>query len=376
VSEPLVRAKEGRLPSGEGRTDPLLVVEDLEVTVGPPEARVLATRDVSFELEQGMRLGIVGESGSGKSTTALAIMGLLGRDAAVTAGSIRYRGQELVGASEAVYRPLRGAEIAMVFQSANAALNPLIRVGDQIADVVQEHEGVSRADAHARAVEMLRAMGLSDPARNARAYPHQYSGGMAQRALLAMALASRPRVLLADEPTTGLDPVIAEQVLERVVEHVEGQSASLVLISHDIAVIAYASTHVAVMYAGSVMETGPKERVLASPSHPYTQALLGATVIGPDGRFAYIPGRVPTITPGYTGCSYRDRCALRASLGNPGLCATASPPMRTTGPDQAAACHFVGEGLNEGGGTDARDPGTAAPDPSAGERDDRAGSEP
>jgi oligopeptide/dipeptide ABC transporter ATP-binding protein len=187
-------------------------------------------------------------------------------------------------------------------------------------------------------------MGLADPARNARAYPHQYSGGMAQRALLAMALACRPRVLLADEPTTGLDPVIGEQVLERVVEHVEGQGASLVLISHDIAVIAYASTRVAVMYAGSVVETGPKEQVLAEPSHPYTQALLGATGIGKDGRFAFIPGRVPTIVPGYEGCAYRDRCSLRASLGNPTECVTDSPELRPTGPGQEAACHFVGEG--------------------------------
>jgi oligopeptide/dipeptide ABC transporter ATP-binding protein len=232
----------------------------------------------------------------------------------------------------------------MVFQSASAALNPLIRVGDQIADVVQEHERTSKAEAQRRAVEMLRAMGLSDPERNARAYPHQYSGGMAQRALLAMALACRPRVLLADEPTTGLDPVIAEQVLARVVEHVEEQTASLVLISHDIAVIAYASTHVAVMYAGSVVEAGPKHQVLASPSHPYTQALLGATGLGEDGRFAYIPGRVPTVTPGYEGCAYRDRCSLRSRLGDPTECVTSSPPLRRTGPDQAAACHFVGDG--------------------------------
>jgi oligopeptide/dipeptide ABC transporter ATP-binding protein len=191
---------------------------------------------------------------------------------------------------------------------------------------------------------MLRAMGLSDPARNARAYPHQYSGGMAQRALLGMALACRPRVLLADEPTTGLDPVVQEQVLARVVEHVEEQAASLVLISHDIAVIAYTSTHIAVMYAGSVVETGPKDQVLTTPSHPYTQALLGATGIGEDGRFAFIPGRVPTITPGYDGCSYRDRCALRAGLGDPLECVTTSPGLRTTAPSQAAACHFVGQG--------------------------------
>ncbi len=233
----------------------LLVVDGLEVTVGPPEARVLATRGVSFGVEEGTRLGIVGESGSGKSTTALAILGLLGKDGTVSHGSIRYQDQELVGLSEDGYRRLRGAEIAMVFQSATSALNPLIRVGDQIADVVREHEDVSKAAAAERAVETLRSMGLSDPARNARAYPHQFSGGMAQRALLGMALACRPRVLVADEPTTGLDPVIQEQVLDRVVDQVGAHGSSLIVISHDISVIAHAATHVAVMYAGAVVET-------------------------------------------------------------------------------------------------------------------------
>jgi peptide/nickel transport system ATP-binding protein len=322
-------------------SDPLLAVADLEVTVGPPEGRVLATRDVSFTLEPGMRLGIVGESGSGKSTTALALLGLLGKDGSVTDGSIHYRGQDLVGLPEADYRLLRGAEIAMVFQSAGAALNPLIRVGDQIADVVREHEGVSKAAASERAVSTLRAMGLSDPARNARAYPHEYSGGMAQRALLGMALACHPRVLVADEPTTGLDPVVQEQVLDRVVEQVEAQESSLVIISHDITVIGRAATHVAVMYAGSVVEQGPRERVLDAPAHPYTRALLGASGLGEDGRFAFIPGRVPTIRPGYEGCAFRERCSLRESLQETERCETGLPLLRPIEPNHQAACHFV-----------------------------------
>ena len=322
-------------------TEPLLAVADLEVTAGPPNARVLATRDASFVLEEGMRLGIVGESGSGKSTTALALLGLLGKDASVSSGSIRYRGRELVGLADAEYRSLRGAEVAMVFQSAGAALNPLIRVGDQIADVVREHEGGSKAAASQRAVETLRAMGLNDPERNARAYPHQYSGGMAQRALLGMALACHPRVLVADEPTTGLDPVIQEQVLDRVVEQVQTQGSSLIIISHDIAVIAHAATHIAVMYAGSVVELGPRDRVLDAPTHPYTRALLGATGLGADGRFAYIPGRVPSIQPGYHGCAFRDRCSLRDAVADQETCESARPQLRDVGSDQSAACHFV-----------------------------------
>jgi oligopeptide/dipeptide ABC transporter ATP-binding protein len=229
----------------------------------------------------------------------------------------------------------------MVFQNASSSLNPVIRVGDQIADVVREHEDVSKAAAAQRAVETLRSMGLSDPERNARAYPHQLSGGMAQRTLLGMALACRPRVLVADEPTTGLDPVIQEQVLDRVVEQVRSLDSSLIVISHDISVIAHASTHVAVMYAGSVVERASIDDVFTSPAHPYTRALLSATGLGQDGRFAFIPGRVPTLRPGYEGCAYRDRCALRDALGSPDDCVSDRPVLRSAGTAGLAACHHV-----------------------------------
>jgi oligopeptide/dipeptide ABC transporter ATP-binding protein len=322
---------------------PLLRVSGLRVAVGPPSRRVMAVRDATFAVEPGMRLGIVGESGSGKSTTAHALLGLLPRGATIEAGSIEYQGRELVGLPERELRRIRGGEMAIVFQSAAASLNPLIRVGDQIADIVREHTGASRRDAWARAVETLRAMGLADPERNARGFPHQYSGGMAQRALLGMALACRPRLLIADEPTTGLDPVVQAQVIDRVVEQVEGQGASLLLISHDLAVISRAATHLVVMYAGSVVEGGPKAAVLDRPEHPYTRALLGATGVGPDGRFPFIPGRVPVLGADSVGCDFRDRCALRAELGAPARCETERPAQRAVADGHAAACHFAGD---------------------------------
>lgn len=324
-------------------SEPLLRIEDLQVLVGPPDRRTVAVRNATLAVVPGTRLGIVGESGSGKSTTALSVMGLLPKGAVITLGSISYRGQELVGMSEARYRALRGSEMAIVFQNAGASLNPLIRVGEQIADVVREHMGATRSEANARAIEMLAAMGLSDPERNARAYPHQYSGGMAQRALLGMALACRPRLLIADEPTTGLDPVVQVQVLDRIVDQIQGGGSSLMIISHDLAVISRAATHVVVMYAGSVVEHGPREDVLGRPAHPYTRALLGAAGIGQDGRFSFIPGRVPVLRPDSPGCDFRDRCALSDALGAPGACAEERPPLRPVGPEHAAACHFAAE---------------------------------
>jgi oligopeptide/dipeptide ABC transporter ATP-binding protein len=311
------------------------------VAVGPVERRSLAVHDITLVVEPGMRLGVVGESGSGKSTTALAVMGLLPRGAAITSGSIRYRGEQLVGMPESRYRALRGSEMAVVFQNAGASLNPLIRVGDQIADVVREHTGATKGQASARAVETLRAMGLGDPERNARGYPHQYSGGMAQRALLGMALACRPRLLIADEPTTGLDPVVQAQVIDRVVEQVQGQGSSLIVISHDLAVISRAATHIVVMYAGGVVEQGPRDVVLADPAHPYTRALLGAAGVGQDGRFSFIPGRVPVLGADSVGCDFRDRCPLRSALGEPPLCETERPALRAVGADHSTACHFA-----------------------------------
>ncbi len=322
-------------------TPSLLDVADLRVTFGSSGHRVLAVAGATFSLQPGQRLGIVGESGSGKSTTALAIVGLLPRAALVAAGSIRYRHEQLLGLPEPRLRAFRGREIAMVFQNASTALNPLIRVGDQISDVARAHEHLPGGQAHERAVELLSAMGLPDPARNARGYAHEYSGGMAQRALIAMALACRPRVLIADEPTTGLDPIIQAQVLDKIVERVAEQDMSLILISHDIDVIHHACTDVVVMYAGQVMEAGDRGRVLREPQHPYTQALVGAADPPDYGSFPFIPGRVPALNDTFAGCSFFDRCQLRARLGNPQRCVDQQPRLHPSPSGSQVACHFV-----------------------------------
>jgi oligopeptide/dipeptide ABC transporter ATP-binding protein len=319
----------------------LLRVSGLRVGFGAEEPRSLATRDVGFELASGERLGIVGESGSGKSTTALAIVGLLPRNATVEQGSVIYNGQELVGLAERQLRAYRGREIAMVFQNASTALNPLIRVGDQIADVVASQQRVPRRRARDHAVELLTEMGIVDAIRNARSYPHEYSGGMAQRALIAMALACHPRVLLVDEPTTGLDPIVQAQVLDKIVERVVEQEMSLIVISHDMNVILRTCTHVIVLYAGQVMEAGPCQEILRNPQHPYTRALLDTEEPGEGGKFSFIPGRVPTLTREFAGCAFYDRCQLRASLGNPMICVTSRPPETAHGEESRVTCHFL-----------------------------------
>ena len=324
-------------------SQPLLAVRGLRIELEVQNRKVVATRDVSFSLAAGTRLGIVGESGSGKSMTALALLRLLPPVAHIVAGSILYGPTpvELVSATEPQMERLRGKELAIVFQNATAALNPLVRVGDQIADVIRRHQQLSPQSAKARVVEMLAAMGIQDPQRNAAAYPYQYSGGMAQRALIAMALACRPRVLIADEPTTGLDPIVQAEVLDLMVRQVDELGTGLILISHDISLISRACTEVLVMYAGQVMESGPVAQVLTKASHPYTQAMLGALLSERGTRFPYIPGRVRALGPDFGGCTFFDRCFLAQSLGHPRKCVDVRPPLHTTQSNQEAACHFV-----------------------------------
>jgi oligopeptide/dipeptide ABC transporter ATP-binding protein len=322
----------------------LLTVESLRIELRVQKRTVVATRDVSFRIRSGDRLGIVGESGSGKSMTALALVRLLPNIAHIVRGSIRYDDStpvDLVSASEAQMERLRGRSMAIVFQNALGALNPLVRVGDQIADVLQRHQGLARSVAHGRAVDLLASMGIQDPARNARMYPHQYSGGMAQRALIALALACRPRLLIADEPTTGLDPIVQAEVLDLLIHRIEESGASLIFISHDISLVSRTCTEVVVMYAGQVMESGPVAQVLSSPRHPYTRALVDSLLSERGARFPFIPGRVPVLGPEFTGCTFFDRCALAAGLGHPPRCVESRPALRSVGRDQEAACHFV-----------------------------------
>ncbi len=317
--------------------DTLLRIEELRVDVGQPPNRVHAIRGVSLKVNSGQRVGIIGESGSGKTMTALSILQLLPSTATILSGAIWYRGRNLLELAEDGLPAIRGKEIGIVFQNALTALNPLFPVGRQIADVYGFHEGVSDGAAWDKAVAMLDEMGIPDPQRRARAYPHQYSGGMAQRAMIAMALVCSPSLLIADEPTTGLDLTIQAQVLDLIRDHTVESGAALLLISHDLAVITEMCTDVAVMYAGEVLEMGPLNEVLAGPRSPYTKGLIDCFgVDAHDRRLAYIAGRVPDLRREPVGCSFAERCQVAQAI-----CHDVRPTLREVGANHAAACHFA-----------------------------------
>lgn len=314
----------------------LLQVNDLRVEIGRSDRRVRAVRGASLMVGRGSRLGVIGESGSGKTMMALATLRLLPATGMATGGEVHYGGRNLLQLSEEEMQRVRGKEISMVFQNAVSSLNPLFPVGQQIADVYRYHEGASREEAREKAIAMLDAMGIPDPARRARAYPHQYSGGMAQRAMIAMALVCSPQLLIADEPTTGLDLTIQAQVLDLIKEHIQRSEASLLLISHDIAVVAESCTDVAVMYAGEVLEAGSLEDVLGKPSSPYTKALLECFGVKSGERLSSIAGQVPDLRSELVGCPFASRCELVQDV-----CRQEHPTLREIRPKHWVACHFA-----------------------------------
>ena len=290
---------------------PALEVDGLRVEFGRLPAAVQAVQRVSFSVAPGETVAVVGESGSGKSVTGLAIMGLVDPPGRVTEGDVRLSGRVLTGLSESEYRKVRGNELAMVFQDPLSALNPVRRVGDQIAEAARVH-GASRASSRARAVAMLERVGVAPAARQARAYPHELSGGMRQRVMLAMALVNRPQVLIADEPTTALDVTTQAQILELLAELQDEMGLALVLVSHDLGVVAGVADRVLVMYAGRIVEEGPADRVFAAAGHPYTRGLLASVPRADDARpvLAAIPGNPPDPTARPTGCPFHPRCLL------------------------------------------------------------------
>ena len=317
----------------------LLQVSGLQLQFRVERETVQALRDVSLTVGAGTRTAIVGESGSGKTVLSLALLRLLPPNAHLS-GSIVFRDQELLTLPEADMRRLRGAQIAIIFQHARAALNPLLPVGRQIADVCRRHSGLGRREAWERAVEVLAATGIQQAAARARDYPHQYSGGMAQRALIAMALVCEPRLLIADEPTSGLDVAVQQQVLALVEQVVARLDATLLLISHDLAVVADSCDHIIVMYAGEVMETGTTAQVLERPANPYTAALLACFEQGDDLRMPFIPGRTPDMRRPVSGCSFAARCALAQER-----CHQERPRPVKVAPGHVSACHFAQEGI-------------------------------
>jgi oligopeptide/dipeptide ABC transporter ATP-binding protein len=323
--------------------EPLLVVEDLTVVYESERGRAVTLDGLSFEVREGETLGIVGESGSGKSMTSLAIMGLLPRAAQVT-GSIRFRGRELVGLADHELRDLRGNEIAMVFQDALAALNPVLTVGEQLAEAIRvHHPDVTSAQLRARAIELLELVGIPSPDDRVDRYPHEFSGGMRQRAVIAMSVANEPALLIADEPTTALDVTVQAQVLQ-VLRDVQARTGTTVmLITHDLGVVAGTADRVLVMYAGNRVEEGSVEQIFYEPAHPYTCGLLASLPRtdrrSRDQRLFQIAGQPPAATALPPGCRFAPRCP--AYVEDP--CSLTNPAARLVGDEHDAACHRVDE---------------------------------
>ena len=317
----------------------MLTVTDLRVTLPTSRGAAQALRGVSFSLERGDTLGLIGESGCGKSMTALALMGLLPMGATV-AGSIRFNGQELVGLPDEAMCRLRGNRIGMIFQEPMTALNPLHTVGDQVAEPLRLHKSASRTQARAEALHLLERVHLPQAAQRLDAYPHQLSGGQRQRVTIAMALACGPDLLIADEPTTALDVTIQREILELIAELVQGSGMALLLISHDLGVMARTVARTMVMYGGTVVESGPTAEVFAHLAHPYTRGLYGARprlglrdADGTRRRLLTIPGRVPELVDLPMGCPFADRCERVTPE-----CRQAPPPPVMIGPGHAARC--------------------------------------
>jgi peptide/nickel transport system ATP-binding protein len=313
----------------------LLEVDALNLDLPTPTGPARIVREAKFALDFGGTLGVVGESGSGKTMTALALMGLLPEGAKVS-GVLRFEGYDLLALSEARWRDLRGNRVAMIFQEPMTALNPLHSIGRQIAEPMVLHRGLGWSAALAEATTLLQRVGLPDPARRARSYPHELSGGQRQRAMIAMALSCAPKLVIADEPTTALDVTVQAQILDLLARLREETGMALILVSHDLAVIAQNCERVIVMYGGMVMESGPTRDVLERPAHPYTRALIAARPqLGAErgARLRTIPGVAPPAGQAPKGCAFAGRCPLTIEA-----CGAAMPPALPLGPDRFARC--------------------------------------
>ena len=314
----------------------LLSVSNLRVVFGSEGGELPAVDDVGFELAEGEVLGIVGESGSGKSVTALSIMGLLPKPPArVAAGSIKFQGAELLALSEREMQRVRGPGIGMVFQEPMTSLNPVFPIGDQLMETVRVHERVGKAAQRERAIAMLTKVGIAEPARRLRDYPHQLSGGMRQRVMIAMALACNPKLLIADEPTTALDVTIQQQILELLLDLREELGMAIIIITHNMGVVAEMADRVIVMYAGRIVERAPVAELFERPAHPYTRGLLESipTLADERDRLRTIPGTLPNPAALPPGCRFEPRCRWRIEA-----CAAAVPPLEVLRPSHESAC--------------------------------------
>jgi oligopeptide/dipeptide ABC transporter ATP-binding protein len=310
-----------------------LSVSDLHVSFATEEGTVKAVDGVSFDLNAGEILAIVGESGSGKSVTALTVMGLSRGPNARMDGSVRLGEDELLTLDEGTLRTIRGERIAMVFQDPMTALNPVYKVGNQIVEQIRAHQDVSKAEARERAVEALRSVGIPNPERRYDHYPHEFSGGMRQRAMIALALSLEPEILIADEPTTALDVTIQAQILDLLTKLNSERNLSVILITHDLGVVAEVADRALVMYAGRVVEAGTLDDIFYDPQHPYTWGLLGSLTRpdqAPPRRLPSIPGAPPSLISAPAGCHFRPRCPHEFTK-----CQNV-PPLKSRLPEKAA----------------------------------------
>jgi peptide/nickel transport system ATP-binding protein len=321
---------------------PLLEVDRLQTHFRTPDGVNRAVDGVSFSIEKGETLAVVGESGCGKSVTAMSIMRLIAEPPGKSAGEIRFEGRDLLKLSEKEMRKIRGDDISMIFQEPMTSLNPVLKVGRQIGESLRLHQGLGRADAEEKAVEMLKLVGIPEPQRRAGEYPHQLSGGMRQRVMIAMALACSPKLLIADEPTTALDVTIQAQILDLMRDLKRRVGAAILMITHDLGVVAEVADRVVVMYAGRKVEEAPVADLFADPKHPYTRGLLGAvpklgsSLEGETERLAEIPGIVPSLKTKIDGCAFAGRCPEAVEI-----CRQFAPALEEKAERHLVACHFA-----------------------------------
>lgn len=321
--------------------EPLVSIENLHVRFRTYAGVVRAVNGVSLEIRRGEIFGLVGETGCGKSVTGLALLRLVPPPGEIVAGRITFDGQDLLSLSEPEMRAIRGARIAMIFQDPAASLNPVFTVGEQIELVIRQHQPVAQKVARQRTLEMLEAVGLPDPSQMARAYPHELSGGMQQRVMIALALASNASLLIADEPTTALDVTIQAQILTLLTQLKESRGLSILLITHNLGVVAETCDRVAVLYVGHVVEQGPTRDIFKEMKHPYTQGLLAAIPRpGSHGRpLPAISGSVPSGLAVFPGCPFEPRCPLAMEV-----CRQGPPPLVRVGEEHSVACYRFADG--------------------------------
>lgn len=327
---------------------PLLEVKNLSTSFFTRDGEVEAVGDVSFHVNPGKVLGVVGESGCGKSVTSLSILGLVPKPGVVKQGEVLFKGEDLITMSPDDLTDLRGKEISMIFQQPGSALNPVYRVGAQIAEVFKLHTDMNKKERNAAAIDMLRKVGIPDPESRAKSFPHEMSGGMAQRVMIAMALSQNPQLLIADEPTTALDVTIQAQILDLIRDLKDTSNTAVVLISHDLGVIAEMADRVLVMYAGQVVEEADVETLFANPQHPYTRGLIGSIPTFGDVRdeLDVIPGVVPGLVDPPNACRFAPRCAARIE-NELEICTQQAPELIQISPTHQARCFLYSQGGSE-----------------------------